>query len=34
LWFLFNHFDSVMEKSIINIKDTHFTIYDFIFDNI
>jgi hypothetical protein len=34
LWFLFNHFDSVIKKPIINIKEINFTIFDFIFDNI
>ena len=29
LWFLFNHFDSVIKKPIINTKETNFTIFDY-----
>ena len=34
LWFLFYHFDSFTKKPIIYTKDTNFTIFDFLFDNI
>jgi hypothetical protein len=34
LWFLFNHFDSVIKKPTIYTKNTNFTIFDYIFDNI
>ena len=34
LWFLFNHFDSVIKKPTIYSKNTNFTIFDYIFDNI